>query len=185
MAFGVRVLSGVKRRITQALRFLRIIQPTAKYPDPVVNLQPFLNKGVMALQGLEEEMANQFADDLRGIISRQLISWVPLSSGYAIRKRTLGLDPRILIATGRYVNSIQAMQQKDGTWLVSVPDEPLRPGSKHTLKDLARWLEYGTLRMPARPHWRPAQNIWRTKIYQMKRRLHFDLVQELKRAGYR
>ena len=185
MAFGVRLGSGIKKRITKALRMLRIIHPTAKYPDPTISPQPFLNKGLMALQGLGEEMANQFADDLRQIISRQLISWVPLSSGYAIRKRTLGLDPRILIATGRYVNSIQAMQQKDGGWIVSIPDEPLRPGSKHTLKDLARWLEYGTLRMPARPHWRPAQNIWRTKIYQMKRRLHFDLVQELKRAGYR
>jgi len=137
------------------------------------------------LQGLGEEMATEFADDLKQIITRQLIAWVPLSSGYAKRKRMLGLDPRILIATGRYVNSIQPMQQPDGSWIVSIPDEPLRPGSKYTLKDLARWLEYGTQTMPARPHWRPAQNIWRTKIYQMKRRVHFDLVQELKKSGFR
>jgi len=131
------------------------------------------------------DLAEEFADDLKSIISRQLIAWVPLSSKYKTRKRVLGLDPRILIATGRYVNSIQPIQQDDGSWVVSVPEEPLRPGSKYTLRDLARWLEYGTQHMPARPHWRPAQNVWRTKIYQMKRRLHFDLVNELKSRGYR
>ena len=185
MAFGVRLIPGLKKSITKALRKLRILRPTASRPDPSISPSLLLNKGTMALQGLGEEMAKQFSDDLREILSRQLISWVPLSTGYARRKRNMGLDPRILIATGRYVNSIQPTQQKDGSWLVSVPEEPLRPGSKYTLKDLARWLEYGTQHMPARPHWRPAQNIWRTKIYQLKRRLHFDLVQELKRAGYR
>jgi hypothetical protein len=130
-------------------------------------------------------MAEEFADDLKTILSRQLISWVPLSTKYAMKKRQLGLDPRILIATGRYVAAIAPVQNPDGSWTVAVPDEPLRAGSKHTLKDLARWLEYGTRTMPARPHWRPAMQIWRTKIYQVRRRVRHDIAKELKKAGFK
>lgn len=186
MAFRIRnIRVRVRKAILAALRKIRVIKPTRPQAQMSARPKMFLEAKGMNIRNLNQQIAQEFADDLKAIIERQLIAWVPLSPTYAQRKRMLGLDPRILIATGRYVNSIQPIEQPDGSWVVSVPDEPLRDGSKHTLKDLARWLEYGTRHMPARPHWRPAMNIWRTKIYQVRRRVRHDLVQELKKAGYR
>lgn len=185
MAFRLRLVSKIRRVIRTALRKVRIKRETEELPSLATSPRLLMDKDTMSIAGMGRDLAEEFADDLKSIISRQLIAWVPLTPAYKTRKRILGLDPRILIATGRYVNSIQPIQQDDGSWVVSVPEEPLRPGSKYTLRDLARWLEYGTEHMPPRPHWRPAKNVWRTKIYQMKRRLHFDLVTELKRRGYR
>jgi len=184
MARGIPLTTKVREAIKGWLKKLRITRRTESTPDMSANPKLFLNKGIMGIEGLGEEMAKEFADDLRAILARQLISWRPLSPKYRLYKSRMGLDPRILIATGRYVQSIQALQQPDGSWVVGVPDEPLRPGSKYTLKDLARWLEYGTMHMPPRPHWRPAREIWRTKIYRMKKRLQFDIAMELKKSGW-
>lgn len=185
MAFRIRnIRARVRKAILTALRKIRVLKPTKTQVKATARPKMGLTRD-MSITNVNQEMAQEFADDLKEIIERQLIAWVPLSSGYTRRKRMLGLDPRILIATGRYVNSIQPIEQPDGSWVVSVPDEPLGGKSKYTLKDLARWLEYGTKTMPARPHWRPALNIWRTKIYQVRRRVRHDLVQSLKKAGYR
>lgn len=185
MAYSRSFSSRIRRFVQKTLRKIRIKRESDEKPSLATSPQLIMNKDRMALGGLGRDLAEEFADDLRAIIERQLIAWMPLSRPYKAYKRRMGLDPRILIATGRYINSIKPMEQPDGTWLVSVPAEPLRPGSKHTLKDLARWLEYGTRTMPARPHWRPAKNIWRTKIYQMKRRLQFNMVNELRKQGFK
>jgi hypothetical protein len=185
MAYRVGFMRRFRRVIKMAMKKVRVALESDEKPSLAVSPQLILDPTKMGLSGLGRDMAEEFADDLKALITRQLIAWVPLSPGYAKRKRMLGLDPRILIATGRYVNSIQPIAQPDGSWVVSVPNEPLRSGSKYTLKDLARWLEYGTRHMPARPHWRPARNIWRTKMVQIKQRLKFNLVQELRKQGYR
>lgn len=142
------------------------------------------NQGTVAISGLPELLIQEFADDLKSLIEKQSFAWAPLSREYAVRKHLLGLDPRILIATGRYVNSIQPVQKPDGSWEVAVPATPLGNG-KHTLKDLARWLEYGTRRMPARPHWRPAMNLWKNKSYQAKIALKSGLVRHFRSLGFR
>lgn len=185
MAYRVTWGSRIKRVIRTAMRKVRIALETDEKPSLATSPQMNLDPQSMKLSGLGRDLAEEFADDLKALITRQLIAWVPLSPQYARRKRMLGLDPRILIATGRYVSSIQAILQPDGSWIVGVPDEPLRSGSKYTLKDLARWLEFGTQHMPARPHWRTARNIWRTKLLQIKQRLRFNLVQELRKQGYK
>jgi hypothetical protein len=185
MAYRVPFRARVKKAVTKALRKLRILRPTERRADMEANPSLVMDVGPMNIEGLGYEMAKEFADDLKELIERQLFAWVPLSSGYARYKRRMGLDPRILIATGRYVNSIEPQPDGKGGWVIGVPDEPLSPGSRYTLKDLARWLEFGTQHMPARPHWRPAMNIWRTKIYQVKRRVRHDLVQQMKKAGYK
>jgi hypothetical protein len=184
MPYSKSFLSKARSLIQKAFKKVRIKRESDEKPSLATSPQLILNPNNVGLSGLGQDLAQEFADDLKAIIERQMISWMPLSGPYKAYKRRMGLDPRILIATGRYVNSIQPIEQPDGTWLVSVPEEPLRPGSRYTLRDLARWLEFGTQKMPARPHWRPARNIWRTKIYQMKRRLHFNMVQELRKRGY-
>lgn len=158
-------------------------------PDPIpVDKQVremALAKGSMEIEDLPRTLAEEFADDLKRLIEQQSFAWVPLSAGYARRKNMLGQDPRILIATGRYVNSIRPVQAADGSWVVGVPPEPLHGGSRYTLQDLARWLEFGTKRMPARPHWRPAMSLWKTKAFQAKVGLKHGVRTYLQRRGFR
>jgi len=172
-----RIRQGVKK----ALKKIGIFKPSKHKPH--ISLSTI--RGDWGVEGLDQRLAEEFADDLKATIERQIITWVPLSKPYATRKRMLGLDPRILIAKGTYVRSIRPEKQLDGSWQVAVPNTPLKVGSKYTLQDLARWLEFGTKRMPARPHWRPTTNLWKTKVYQTKQRLRFDLEQEFRNAGFR
>ncbi len=185
MARSISFTSRVRSFIRKALRKIRVSRETDEHASLATSPQLLLDPSKMEIGGLGRDLAEEFADDLRALIERQLIAWVPLTKEYKNYKRRMGLDPRILIATGRYIHAIQPIQQLDGSWVVGVPDEPLRPGSRYTLKDLARWLEYGTRTMPARPHWRPAKNVWQTKLYQMKRRLQFNLAQELRKKGWK
>lgn len=185
MAYRIGFMTRMHRVIRRAIRKVRISLESDEKASLATSPTMTLDPQKMALTGLGRNLAEEFADDLKALITRQLIAWVPLNKKYARKKRMMGLDPRILIATGRYVSSIQPIAQQDGSWVVALPDEKLRPGSKYTLKDLGRWLEYGTRHMPARPHWRPARNIWRTKLLQIKERLKFNMVQELRKQGYR
>jgi hypothetical protein len=185
MAYRVSFTTRVRNFIRKAIRKIRVSRESDEKPSLAVSPKLIFDKSSMELGGLGRDLAEEFADDLRAILERQLLAWAPLSKQYKTYKRRMGLDPRILIATGRYVHAIKPIQQPNGSWVVGVPEEPLRAGGKYTLRDLARWLEYGTRNMPARPHWRPAKNIWRTKLYQMKRRLQFNLAQEMRKKGWK
>lgn len=113
-------------------------------------------------QGFVEQQALTSAAMIKSNIYAQRYGHRPLSPGYARWKRRRGLDPRILIATGLYVQSIGARpysaafggrQTDTEAWVVSPA-----PGARHgklALSTLGLWLEYGTRRMPARPHFRP------------------------------
>lgn len=144
-----------------------------------------LSAGPMHVQDIPGMMTHEFAADLTRLVEQQAFAWVPLSDGYARKKQMLGLDPRILIATGRYVKSFQPIQDASGQWVVGIPATPLHAGSRHTLRDLARWLEFGTRTMPARPHWRPAMALWKTKSYQVKLSLKHGVRTYLRRRGFR
>jgi hypothetical protein len=84
-----------------------------------------------------------------------------LTEPYASRKAREGLDGRILLAIGDYVDGIEVFrgEQKEGGVYYMVrpavrkhdPDDRNYP----QLSKLARWLEAGTSKMKARPHWRP------------------------------
>lgn len=56
-----------------------------------------------------------------------------------------------LMDTEEYVDRIAAFQNADGSWRVGLPDEQ-HPRGDVNLQDLYVYLEYGTSRMPARPH---------------------------------
>lgn len=108
-----------------------------------------------------EESANSLADLVKSVLLRQAYTWKPLSERYLAWKKREGLDLRTLIATKTYVQSIRAVPRKRKGEIVSWGVGPGHPNEKHgpsglRLHDLARLLEYGTRRMPARPHWRPA-----------------------------
>lgn len=136
--------------------------------------------GVVTTEKLAEAVAKRFAANLRRIIRNQSYAWVPHSPAYAAYKRRNKLDPRIFIASSAYINSIQAVRGEDGSWSVSVPDTPITGvrGKKYTMRDLARWLEFGTLRMPARPMWRPALAAFKAEMHQVGD-LYRKMIREL------
>ncbi len=183
------VRTSLKGRVTKllygALNKVGIAKSRDKEQRPSAVLHAALKPHGLGVAGLDQALAEEFADDLKRIIEQQAFAWVPLSSGYARKKQMLGQDPRILIATGAYVNAIQAVQTATGDWEVAVPATPLPNSSKHTLRDLAMWLEFGTQHMPARPHWRPALALWKTKTYRAKAQLKHATATYLRRRGFR
>lgn len=98
-------------------------------------------------------VAEEVAKRVKQRIRSQAYGHAPLSPKYRAWKIKKGLSPKILIATGQYVGSIRAWKEGRGSWHAGVT-----PGARHSsgvdMQQLAVWLEYGTSRMPARPHWR-------------------------------
>lgn len=122
-------------------------------------------------------------------------------------KEVKGHDPRTLIATGFYVNSIKVVEQKKGKgWTYYLGFEPnaQHPGGL-PLHVLARILEYGArikvtpkmraylhwrglhlkaetthIVIPARPHWMPVFLRVRREIGKIKKWSSLNLTKELK-----
>ncbi len=123
-------------------------------------------KGKMASAASKSvgDAADLYKHEVTHMIMYQTGGFAPLSPVWAKKKQHFQLDPRVLIATGKYVQSFQ------------VEKAPMR-GSVMCLYVLGRWIEYGTDgipnyrapvqrgpgRMPPRPHLIPALD--RTKMY--------------------
>lgn len=93
--------------------------------------------------------ANQLARMVREAILTQSVRMKALTPDWKAEKRRRGLDPRKLVATQEYVNSIQVF--------------PVRGGyAVGTDWEFVLVHEYGApaANIPARPHWRPTVNKW-------------------------
>ena len=108
-------------------------------------------------KGYEKKMAEYIAEYLRKGIFRQKWKsrWKPLSEKYHGYKLRKGLDTRILLAYHYYVNSITAYRS-GSDWVVGIKPFQKHPKTGIAMEKLAKFLEFGTRKMPARPHWRPA-----------------------------
>jgi len=117
--------------------------------------------------GLAQQGVRQVAEDARdklveGIKEQVFQSFrqFPLADETVARKERLGLDGRVMMATGHYVNSIKVVQEDENTFRVGFEegekavDEQGRPVDIE-LDQVARAHEFGTSTLPARPHWRP------------------------------
>lgn len=112
------------------------------------------------------ELANLYAVRVQNAIYAQSLNHVPLNPAYRRWKQRVGLDDRILIATGEYVDSISwfvdrrirgVTGEEFVTYRVGLPNR--RHSSGIDLGFLMRILEHGTRTgIPARPHFAP---IWR------------------------
>lgn len=120
-----------------------------------------LKQSVENVDKIGEELAKTNAEiyyeAVMDNITGQKLSWKPLTPGYLARKGILGLDTRVLIATGEYVNNIDIRKLPDREsklrFHVGVdPDATHSSGINMGLLSLI--LEYGTAdgRIPARPH---------------------------------
>jgi hypothetical protein len=126
----------------------------------------------MKKEGIEEardvmwEEAEYMASMVQVNILMQMLRFKPLSEWYARRKERLGLDPRILIATGAYVDSIGARWRAAKTKVyVGPPPEEKHPDSNITYTMLGAVHEFGSKsrNIPARPHWRPTLSQWKKR----------------------
>lgn len=113
-------------------------------------------KFVELLDDFEEEfkaLGDSIADKVRGHIKAQDLPWEELSEDTIARK---GFDT-IYINTGFFFRHIEVKIERVGKTKLRMqilPEDVTHPGGR-SLRDLARDLEFGTTRMPARPIWRP------------------------------
>jgi hypothetical protein len=88
---------------------------------------------------------------------------VPLSPAYLRWKERLGLDTGRLVRTRHYYYNLSLTTTDTGFEITPTGIEPaifdkykrLVNPNPQSYDVIAKWLEYGTKRMPARPHWRP------------------------------
>lgn len=129
--------------------------------------------GMDAAREVIKEEGDFLAAKLQLNILQQLLPMPELNSAYIQYKIRKELDPRKLVATGEYVNSIAARKKSGGDIIdVNVPDVTHGP-SGLSMKELARIHEYGQRKfketgkgIPPRPHWRPTIRWWRKKRMQ-------------------
>jgi len=111
-----------------------------------------------------KKFAVEMRDFMRDGIRRQRFpsfQAYPLSRGYMEWKKSVGLDRRVLIATGQYVNNIVYRKIRRGVYEVNVPeniaarDKDGRPVGV-TLRVLGAIHEIGSAaaQVPPRRHWR-------------------------------
>lgn len=109
--------------------------------------------------------AERLTRQLREAILGQQYNWYPLDPKYLRRKVREGFDPRILVRTKQYVESIQVFGPDEAEhgvlFRVGVPNDDHNSGLP--FRQLARIMEYGRRdgKKPyARPHWRPVWGIF-------------------------
>lgn len=110
--------------------------------------------------------AEKLTRELRDTILGQRLNWYPLDPEYLRRKTRQGFDPRILVRTKEYVESIQVFGPEEAPngvlFRVSVPDEDIH-NSGLPFRELARIMEFGRKdgKKPfSRPHWRPTWGVF-------------------------
>lgn len=152
--------------------------------------------------------ATKLADFVRAEINAQPSRWPPLNEKYVEWKDRMGLSPEMMKATQDYINAIgvQEMRKSDGkftnftklgegeafTIRVGLPYREHKgldeEGDKENIKlmDLANIHEFGTDKIPARPHWGPAHRRWLvTSKYVSRaimRKVAKDLAKHIKAA---
>lgn len=140
-------------------------------------------------------IARAVRDEVKAVLESQRLAntWPPLNPDYLAEKKELGLDERMLIATGDYLESIQVVETETRLGgvitfraVAAPPAGEIHEPSGLEYDLLARVHEYGSAkaRVPARPHWRPVvgrmkrakdslgQGARKATIEEMKRRMH-------------
>lgn len=118
--------------------------------------------------------ARGLRDELRDAIRNQEFDWEALSPRYARKKEREGLDSRIYIARGDYLNAIVVRRKPvRGKVVFTVGVLPGQHYSGLTYVVLARIHEFGSEKMniPARPLWRPIWSRWVRKAPEKLRNL--------------
>ena len=126
------------------------------------------------------EIGEYVAEKVREYIESQKLLLAPLDREYREGKIKAGGDPRILINTGDYVDSIKVtdieIRGDEIDVFISVEDSVTRTGI--SMKTLAAYLEFGTSRMPARL---PFTQSWLLMKEDVKRKANAELQAIIRR----
>lgn len=131
------------------------VKGKTKRKDLPSNFFPIFKKeALIRANDTSRKFSKEIVKEAKAVIRQQKYDWVPLSEGYAKYKEREGLDPRTLIATKDYVNNGIGVQESQGFIFVG-PKTGIHKPSGVPYRTIAKWFEYGTWTMPARPLWRP------------------------------
>jgi len=146
----------------------------------------FAKHAKLAADEFVYEVAKEFQDYLIDVIETQRYKWKPLSFDYKRRKWLQGLDERIYIATGFFVDSITIWEDKSGVHVGFLPGLVHEPSGLQ-IEVLARILEFGSAKaqIPARPLWRPAISAIRRGSKETQRRLRISNTRAAQEAAKR
>lgn len=108
------------------------------------------------LRGFQVYLAQEYVRLVKLSIDQQRYRarWKDLTPGYLEYKRKHGLSLNIWEATGELKKSLKVMSPNGRTIVIGFDKRRTHKGSSAKLYKLARWLEYGTLRIPPRPLFR-------------------------------
>lgn len=134
--------------------------------------------------GIFEEEAQKLAKGVVAEINSQPFWWEPLNPKYKARKERAGLNPDMLKATEDYVQSIGIQEVKRGKKSFSIRIGV--PNRRHmdaevNLNDLGRIHEFGTKTIPARPHWGPVMQRWKTHSGELMSRVRGRVSKRLQK----
>ena len=128
----------------------------------VIILDVFNNTVQPILKEEAESLANEFCQTLKDNIRTHDIQYQKVSPRTLRNKRIKNQPSTPLIATGQYLDNIVVRPTKGGFTVgvgkgihASNHHSKEYGGGSVSLRRLARWLEFGTATMPARPHCRP------------------------------
>lgn len=115
-----------------------------------------------------EYVAHRLYNDILDYIDNQHYAksgkWAPLSISYLKYKRKHHLSDKIWVATGHLKNSIYVRKSGGHTYTVGISPTKKYPGTTVKVIDVAKWMEYGTRRMPPRPLFRPITTMYRNNV---------------------
>lgn len=136
-----------------------------------------------------ESTAKDLAQEVRDAIYTEKFPAPALSRKYLRWKIRKGLDPRKLIATKKYVRSIQFYKTDYGGYIgVKRGDHVtkyVRKDGTITFKRIPYWKlqrihEYGLGNVPARPVWRPIMREWKQRRRDIGLRMKYRVGRELR-----
>ena len=130
------------------------IAPIDRYWDPGSKL--LSNASKQEISDFQKYIANEYVRLVKLSIDRQRYKakWKDLTPGYLEFKRAHGLSLNIWEATGQLKSSLKVSKLGRYNYSIGFDKRLVHKGSGAKLYKIARWMEYGTLRMPPRPLFR-------------------------------
>jgi hypothetical protein len=139
-----------------------------------------LAQGQKITLNILKQEADKFLADLKEAIESQTLNMKPLNRKYKAWKIRKGLDPRILIATGKLLAAYQVQKLPPGHGDGYVINVARRKQRGVWLSTIDRAHEYGTGHLPARPHWRPVIAKFKIRKQEVALRISQELAKTVR-----
>lgn len=152
------------------------LQTINKYWDPGVRLLD--NESQRLKTDFQRYMAREYVRLIKLCIDDQRYKskWKDLTPGYLEYKRKHGLSLNIWEATGELKNALK-VTIRGRSIVIGFDKRSGHKGSKAKLYMIAKWMEYGTIKMPPRP-------LFRVVYMYMSANVNYFLKKFLREEGY-